>query len=216
MTAVLQAKERKGSRNSHLTALREEGNIPAVLYGSKLESKSIYLSGADFLKTIKEVGRNGVFSLDLNGNKFDVMLGDYQSNPLKNEIVHADFLAVDMTKEITADVRVVLVGDAAGVKDGGVMQQSMHEVSVTATPSNIPSAVEVDVTDLQVNETLTVADIKGNRGYEINNEEEQVIASILPPRQEEEINSGEEQEAGTPESEEGRETTANEDKASEE
>lgn len=216
MPAVLQAKERKGFRNSNLTALRQEGNFPAVVYGSKLESKSIYLSEADFLKTIKEVGRNGVFSLDVDGNKHEVMLGDYQSNPLKNEIVHADFLAVDMSKEITADVRVILVGDAAGVKDGGVMQQSMHEVSVTATPKNIPSSVEVDVTSLQVNETLSVGDIKANRSYKINNEEEQVIASILPPRQEEEINSGEEQEAGTPDNEEGRETTASEDKANEE
>jgi large subunit ribosomal protein L25 len=216
MTAVLQAKERKGSRNSNLTTLRREGNIPAVVYGSKLQSKSIYLSEADFLKTIKEVGRNGVFSLDVDGSKHEVVLSDYQSNPIKNEIVHADFLAVDMSKEMTADVRVVLVGDAAGVKDGGVMQQSMHEVSVTATPNNIPSSVEVDVTNLQVNETLTVADIKANRGYEINNEEDEVIASILPPRQEEEINSGEEQEAGTPENEEGRETTANEDKTGEE
>ncbi|GLB61556.1 50S ribosomal protein L25/general stress protein Ctc [Cytobacillus sp. NCCP-133] len=216
MTAVLQAKERKGSRHSHLTSLRQEGNFPAVVYGSKLESRSIYLSEADFLKTIKEVGRNGVFSLDLEGNTYDVMLGEYQSNPLKNVIVHADFLAVDMAKEITADVRVVLVGDAAGVKDGGVMQQSMHEVSVTAMPNNIPSSVEVDVTKLQVNESLTVADIKADRGYEINNEEEQVIASILPPRQEEEISTGEEQEAGTPDNEEGRETKAKEDEAGEE
>lgn len=210
MTVALQAKERKEFRHSNLTAIRREGNIPAVVYGSKLKSTSIYLSEADLIKTIKEVGRNGVFSLDVDGKKYEVMLSDYQSNPLKNEIVHVDFFAVDMSKEITANVRVELVGDAPGVKDGGVMQQSMHEVSVTATPNNIPQSVEVDVTSLQVNETITIADIKVNRQYDINHDEEEVIASILPPRQEEEINSGEEQEAGVPENQEGRETEATE------
>ena len=112
----------------------------------KLESKPIYLSETDLLKTIKNVGRNGVISLDVDGQKQNVILTDYQSDPIKKGIVHVDFLAVDMSKEINANVRVVLAGDAAGVKDGGVMQQSLHEVSITATPNNIPPSIDVDVT----------------------------------------------------------------------
>ncbi|MBU8881414.1 50S ribosomal protein L25/general stress protein Ctc [Bacillus sp. FJAT-29790] len=208
MTTVLQAKERKEFRGSALTQIRQEGNIPAVVYGAKLESQSIYFNEKDFTKVIRQVGRNGVISLDLGGKKHNVVLSDYQANPLKNEIIHVDFHAVDMTQDITAHVRIVLTGDAQGVKDGGVMQQSLHEVSVTATPDNIPQSVEIDVTSLQVNETLTIGDIKSNRSYEINHEEEEVIASILPPRQEEEINSGEQQAGGHPENEEGRETKA--------
>lgn len=208
MAAILEAKKRNEFRHSSLTKIRHAGNIPAVVYGQKLESTPIYLNESDFVKTIKEVGRNGVFSLDVDGNKHDVMLTEYQINPLRNNIVHVDFLAVDMSKEITAEVRVNLVGDAQGVKDGGVMQQSLHEVSITATPNEIPSSVDVDVSELQVNETITVADLKTNRAYSINHEAEEVVASILPPKQEEEINSGEQQEEGTPEQEEGRETEA--------
>ncbi|MEH7125102.1 50S ribosomal protein L25/general stress protein Ctc [Bacillus sp. JJ1532] len=210
MTTVLQAKERKEFRGSVLTRIRQEGNIPAVVYGAKIESQSIYFNEKDFTKVIRQVGRNGVISLDLSGKKHNVVLSDYQADPIKNEIIHVDFLAVDMNQEITANVRIALTGDAAGVKDGGVMQQALHEVSVTATPDNIPQSVDVDVTSLQVNETLTIGDIKTNLNYEINNEEEEVIASILPPRQEEEIHSGEQQAGGTPENEEGRETKASE------
>lgn len=206
MSSVLQAKERNEFQHSTLKMLRKEGNIPAVIYGSNTSNKSIYLSEIDLLKTIKDVGRNGVISLDVDGNQHNVILTDYQADPLKNILVHADFLAVDMKKELTTDVRIVLTGEAAGVKDGGVMQQSMHDVSVTATPSNIPQALEIDVTNLQVGETITIADIKANTQYTINFDEDGVIASILPPRQEEEISTGEEQEEGIPENLEGRET----------
>lgn len=210
MTAVLQAQERKEFRGSALTRIRQDGNIPAVVYGAKLDSKSIYVSEADFTKIIRKVGRNGVISLELGGNKHNVVLSDYQADPIKHEVIHVDFLAVDMSKEITANVRINLVGDAPGVKDGGVMQQSMHELTVTATPDNIPQSVDIDVSNLQVNETLTIADIQTNSGYTINEGDEEVVASILPPRQEAEINSGEEQEPGTPDNEEGRETKSSE------
>lgn len=206
MSNALQVVERTEFRNSALTKIRREGNIPAVVYGNKIESKPVYINGAEFIKTMREVGRNGVFPIDLNGNKVNVMLTDYQADPIKNEIVHADLLAVDMSKEINAEVRITLVGEAPGVKDGGVMQQSLHEVSVTATPSNIPQTIDVDVSNLQVGETITIADIKGSYGFEINHEDEQTIASILPPKVEEEIDSGEEQAEGIPENEEGRET----------
>ncbi|MEN8697721.1 50S ribosomal protein L25/general stress protein Ctc [Bacillus infantis] len=210
MSTVLQAKERKEFRNSNLTQLRNEGNIPGVVYGNKIESKAIYLNGPDFIKTIRETGRNAVFSLDVEGTRHDVVLSDYQADPLKNEITHLDFRAVDMSQEITAEVRIELVGDAAGVKDGGVLQQPVHELSVSAKPNDIPQSVEVNIADLQVGESITAADIKAGRGFTINTDDETVIASILAPRQEEEISTGEEQEPGIPENQEGRETEANE------
>ena len=104
MSTVLQAKERKEGRRSDLTNLRNEGNVPAVVYGAKLGSKSIYLNEMDLLKTIKDVGRNGVIALDVDGNKQNVILTDFQKDPLKNGFVHVDFLAVDMSKELTTDV----------------------------------------------------------------------------------------------------------------
>lgn len=206
MTTLLQATERTEFRNSALRKIRQEGNIPAVVYGSKVESKPVYVNGLDLIKTIKTVGRNGVISLDIGGQKQDVILTEYQEDNIKREIVHADFLAVDKSSKLTVEVRVVLTGEAAGVKDGGVLQQAFHELSITATPDNIPPAIEIDVTNLQVGETVTVADILYQGMFEINHDSELTIASILPPKVEEEISTGEQQEGGIPENPEGRET----------
>ena len=212
MGAVLKATERtdsKGSKGSNLRRLRQEGNIPAVVYGRNSESKSIYINSIEFIKTIRENGKNGVISLDVGGSKHDVMLTDYQQDHIKNEVLHADFLAVDKSSKVNASVRINLVGDSAGVRDGGVLQQPVHEVNITSTPGSIPPSIDVDVSNLQVGENLTLGDLKtGN--YEINDDESTVIVSVLPPKQEEEINSGEEQEPGQPENEEGRETEASE------
>lgn len=206
MVATLLAKQRTDFRRSSLTKIREEGNIPAVIYGEKVENLPVYVSSKELIKTIREVGRNGVISLEVDGNTHNVILSEYQSDPIRNEVIHADFLAVDMTAEITVDVNVILLGEAAGEKDGGVIQQTLHEVSVTATPNNIPQSIEVNITELQVGDTIAISDIKAGSNYEVNNEEDEVIVTILPPQQEEEISTGEEQEAGIPENLEGQET----------
>lgn len=210
MNHTLQATERELGKDSFLTQNRNEGNIPAIIYGKDIENKPVYVCEADFVKMIRDVGKNGVFSLDVNGKKINVMLSEYQLDPVKKNIVHLDFLAVDMTQEVQSVVRIDLIGEAAGVKDGGVMQQPLKEVKVTATPLEMPQVIEVDVTNLQVGETIRIGDIKGNRSYEINHEDEETIVSILPPKQEEEIHTGEEQEPGIPENLEGRETNPEE------
>ena len=207
MSTVLQAKERKELTYSSLRKIRENGNIPAIIYGAKIESKPVSVSSADLTKTIRTVGRNGVISLDVDGSKHDVVLTDYQEDAFKKAILHVDFLAIDKSSKINVDVRLVLVGEAAGVKDGGVLQQPVHQLSITSTPDNIPPQIEVDITNLQVGETVLAGDIPSAGGFTINNDDDEVIASILPPRQEEEINAGEQQDGGHPDQEEGRETT---------
>ncbi|MFL6561749.1 large subunit ribosomal protein L25 [Neobacillus sp. B4I6] len=207
MSTVLQAKERKEFRHSALKKIRTSGNIPAIIYGNKMDNKPVFVSSADLTKTIRQVGRNGVISLDVEGSKQDVILTEYQEDSFKKEILHVDFLAVDKSSKINVDVRLVLVGEAAGVKDGGVLQQPIHQISITSTPDNIPQQIEVDIANLQVGETVTMGDIPSAGAFTINHEDDEVVASILPPKQEEEINAGEQQAPGHPDNEEGRETT---------
>lgn len=206
MSTSLQAKKRTGTKHSILTEMRNNGDIPGVVYGSKVSSTSISLNEANFLKVIKDVGRNGVIKLDVEGKTHDVVLNEYDSDPIKRNILHVDFLAVDLSQEINATVKVNLVGDALGVKDGGVLQQSLHEVTISAKPNDIPASIDIDISSLQVGDTVTVVDIKGYDKIEISHEKDEVIASILPPRQEEEISTGEQQEEGIPDNVEGRET----------
>ena len=154
MKTVLLAKERKELRHSELKEIRDNGNIPAIIYGADMESKSVFVSSIDFTKTIRTVGRNGVISLDVDGSKFEVVLTEYQEDAIKKEIKHVDFLVVNKSSKITVTVKLALIGDAAGVKDGGVMQQTFHELAITSTPGNIPQQIEVDVTNLQVGENI--------------------------------------------------------------
>ncbi|QFT87124.1 General stress protein CTC [Bacillus sp. THAF10] len=203
---VLHANERTEFKRSSRTKIREEGLIPAVVYGNNTENKSITVDSKDFIKTIREAGRNGIISLEIGSDKRKVMLYDYQIDPLKSEsFVHLDFHVVNFKEEIDVDVSVHVVGDAQGVKDGGVLQQVLHEVSVRTLPNNVPDFIDVDVSELQVNENISIGDLDTSGKYSFNHEEDEVIVSILPPRVEEEIDSGEEQEPGEPERVEGRE-----------
>jgi large subunit ribosomal protein L25 len=210
MSIVLEAKGRTGTQRSILKNLRDKGEIPAVIYGSKLANQSVSVNVGDLQKTLRDNGRNGIISLQVDGKKCNVILTDYQTNPLNKDIIHADFLAVDMSSELQVNVRIQLDGESMGVKDGGVLQQTLHEVSLTATPDQIPQAIHVDISNLQVGENLTIADISSGNNFTINHDEEEVVVTILPPKQEEEISTGEQQEGGLPDNPEGRETKINE------
>ncbi|MHC8966365.1 50S ribosomal protein L25/general stress protein Ctc [Priestia aryabhattai] len=195
MSISIQANKRTDFKNSTNRKIRDEGNFLAVVYGNKTESTPIYLNSADFIKTIREAGRNGVLTLQVDKQKYSVMLHDIQTDPLKNEIVHADFQVVDMKKEIDTEVSLSLVGEAKGTKEGGVLQQSLYEISLKGLPQDIPSSIDVDVSDLGINDTITVGDIKVDKKLEITHDAEDTVASVLPPQQEEEPDSGEVQDA---------------------
>ena len=207
MAIVLGAKERKDKKHSTLRRIRSQGGIPAVLYGKKVDNKMISISAADLEKALREGGRHSLVTQKVDGEDYSVLLREVQRDPLRGELLHADFQAVDMSAEVDVDVEVRLVGEAPGVKDGGVLQQNLHELSIRVLPANIPPAIEVDISGLQVGDVITVGDVQTGGTFEINHEPSEVIATILPPQQEEEIHSGEQQEPGQPEAEEGRETT---------
>lgn len=207
MADVLEAKKRQDKHHSSSRQLRRNGCIPGVVYGYQTENTPVYVNYAEFEKLLRKNGRNAVLSLNVNGTQRNVMVHEVQTDPLKNKIIHVDFLAVNMSEDVDATVRVILSEECAGVKDGGVLQQALHELSITTKPDQIPDAITVDVSNLQVGENITVADIRGQYGFTINHEDTETICSVLPPRQEEEISTGEQQESGTPENLEGRETS---------
>ncbi|AZB41191.1 50S ribosomal protein L25/general stress protein Ctc [Bacillus sp. FJAT-42376] len=205
MSTTIKAQERKDFKNSSTKAIRSKGHVPGIIYGYKTDNKAVSLDSIDLLKTLRDEGRNAIIQLDVEGKKHSVMVNDMQMDTMKNEILHADFIVVNMDSEVDVEVPLHLTGDAQGVKDGGVLQQPLYQISITAKPNDIPQTIEVDISNLTVNETLTISDLKDSKKYTINHEDDEVIASILPPQAEEEIDSGEQQESGEPENAEGRE-----------
>ncbi|AYC30698.1 50S ribosomal protein L25/general stress protein Ctc [Paenisporosarcina cavernae] len=187
MANTVKAQTREVSKRSNLTNLRGEGHVPAVVYGFKTESTPISVSEVDLLKTLREVGRNGVMSLDVDGKSVNVVLSDYQMDVLKGNFVHADFLAINMKDELEVLVHVVPTGDAAGVKEGGVLNQPTREVTIKVKPSDIPDSIELDVSELGMNETLTVEALKKASSYNILEEDDVTLFSVTAPRSDEEL-----------------------------
>ncbi|MBE1556182.1 50S ribosomal protein L25/general stress protein Ctc [Sporosarcina limicola] len=189
MSTTIQSEVRKSAKQSTLTKLRKDGIVPAVVYGYKTESKSISVKERDLLNTLRETGRNGVMRLHVEGKDINVVLGDYQSDVLKGTIHHADFHAIDMTEELEVDVMVNLMGTSIGEKEGGVLQQPNREVTIKVKPSDIPETFDIDISGLQIGETITVADIRGKSKYEILNEDDHGLVLISAPRTEEDLDA---------------------------
>ena len=198
MGNVLAAKERVDGKRSNLRLIRENGGIPAVVYGHNQDSTPIEVNGKELRKTLQEVGRNGIIELQLENDKKNVMLTEYQMDSLTNKFVHVDFLAVNLTRKVTVGVQLVAVGTPAGVKDGGILQQTLHEVAVTARPKELPESIEIDVSHLQIGDSIYLKDIEGQVAAAIENEGDEVVASVLAPKLEpaveEEQTDGEEAE----------------------
>ncbi|SIT93368.1 50S ribosomal protein L25/general stress protein Ctc [Edaphobacillus lindanitolerans] len=191
MVQTIKAERRESSKRSDLSALRNGGYIPAVVYGYQLDNVPVAVSERDLMMTLREVGRNGVIRLEVEGKPVNVILNDYQADVLKGDIRHADFLAINMDTEMEAEVTVTLSGDenAPGVKEGGTINQPLWTVHVKAKPSDMPETLEVDVSGLQVGETLTVGDVKEKWGVEVADEDDTVLVTITAPRTQEELDS---------------------------
>ena len=183
--ASLKSIIRQGKQTrSDLKKLRNTGKVPAVVYGYGTKNTSVKVDEVEFIKVIREVGRNGVIDLGVGSKTIKVMVSDYQFDPLKNQITHIDFLAINMTEERTVDVPVQLVGEAAGAKEGGVVEQPLFDLQVTTTPDNIPESIEVDITDLQINDSYSVGDIKVSGDFTIENDPEESVVTVVPPTDE--------------------------------
>ncbi|MFH0348741.1 50S ribosomal protein L25/general stress protein Ctc [Bacillus vallismortis] len=193
--ATLTAKERTDFTRSSLRNIRTSGHVPGIIYGNDTGNKPVSLDSVELIKTLRDEGKNTVITLDVSGEKHSVMVTDLQTDPLKNEITHADFQVVNMSEDIEVEVPIHLTGEAIGVKNGGVLQQPLHALTVKAKPKAIPQTIEADISNLDVNEVLTIADLAADGDYAFNQESDEVVASILPPQQQEAAEIDEEESA---------------------
>ncbi|EJA1952877.1 50S ribosomal protein L25/general stress protein Ctc [Staphylococcus pseudintermedius] len=177
---IRQGKQTRGD----LRKIREAGKVPAVVYGYGTKNVSVKVDEVEFIKLIREVGRNGVIELGVGSKQIKVMVSDYQYDSLKNQITHIDFLAINMTEERTVEVPVHLIGEAPGAKEGGVVEQPLFNLEITATPDSIPEYIEVDISELNINDSLSVADVKVSGDFTIENEAEDTIVSVVVPTEE--------------------------------
>ena len=176
---TLVAQERKDLKKSTLKTLRNGGEIPAIVYGREIDTKSILIKNKELRNVIKDVGRNGIISLNLNGDSKDVILRNYQNNPVTKDILHVDFLQVDNHTEIDTSVSVILKGTSNGEKVGGVAKQFLHELNITAKVNDLPDSIVIDITNFEIGHTVQIADIKNEySNCTFKHEDEEAIMMV--------------------------------------
>jgi large subunit ribosomal protein L25 len=167
-----------GKANRRLGA---EGPIPAVLYGPELDPISIALARHEFeLLMVHEALGSTILEVKVEGKKdtVNVIVKEIQTNPVSGRVRHVDLLAVDLKKTIQTSVPIHFVGDAAGVKEGGILTHALLEVLIEALPTELPDALEADITELDVGDNLHVSDLVVPDGVTVLSDTDLTICSI--------------------------------------
>ncbi|MBO0420176.1 50S ribosomal protein L25/general stress protein Ctc [Vagococcus fluvialis] len=178
MSVVLKAEKRAVRPRSIRTKLRAEGRVPSAVHGNKMENISFSVDAHELDKAIRENGLNAVYTLDLDGKKISTLLQDYQLDTFSREWIHAQFLAVDMNEEVEVEAELVLVGTSKGVKAGGVLEQNIYTVMVSATPDKLPERVEVDITEMAIGDSMVIGDLPKQDGFTIVTDAEEQICAV--------------------------------------
>jgi large subunit ribosomal protein L25 len=175
---------RNGTGKGAARRLRATGKIPGICYGNGRQPLSISLSAKALADALDpERRRNTVIHMKVEGGEtVTVMLKDYQVDAVKNTPEHADFVAIDMAKEVHVTVPVVLTGKSEGVKLGGIMHQVHRTLAVAALPSKIPARIEADVTELGMGDAFHVRDLKLVEGLRALLDGTDTIAVVVAPK----------------------------------
>jgi large subunit ribosomal protein L25 len=163
MDATLQAEKREGRGKNEARRLRASGKIPAVLYGvEKGKAVEIAVDPKHLFRILhSESGVNTLIGLQLDGSDTRVLVKEYQVDPIKHRLLHADFYQVAMDKLLTVTVPIVLKGEARGVKQqGAVLDFVSREIEIEVLPGDIPESITVDVSELMLNQDIRVRDLQ--------------------------------------------------------
>jgi large subunit ribosomal protein L25 len=185
-----QLREEKGKQL--VKRLRKGGLVPAVVYKGGTESLSLKLSGKDFLKVIgTKAGANVIINLQISGqdkkgssknaNDKTVMIKEIQRDPVHGNVLHIDFNEISLTETLEVKVKVEPKGEAIGVKEGGTLERVMWEIEVECLPTQIPEKIEVDITNLKINDDVFVKDIVVPEGVKVLQDPELIVMSVKPP-----------------------------------
>src|SRR3954451_4565548 len=177
----LNARDPEGSRSAR--RLRRTGEVPGVIYGGDGEPSHFSVDARILRNTLARSGAILDITID-DGKTAPVLVKDLQRHPVRGDIMHVDFLRVNMNETIHTTVTLELVGadDAPGVSEGGVLSQETREVNIEALPGDIPDTITHDVSGMQINDTLTLSAVTAPAGITLLDDlEETVIATITPP-----------------------------------
>ena len=180
---MLSLTSHKRETKGNLNALRDQGMIPGVFYGPKVESQTLQIDEKQFYQIYKEAGESTLINLAVEGEKDSpVLIHEVQRDPLSSQVLHVDFYQPDLEKEVEITVPLVFEGEAPAVDSlGGTLIRNIQEVSVKALPQNLPHEIVVNVDSLATFEDrVLVKDIIRNGEFEIVQDSEDAVAQVVP------------------------------------
>lgn len=173
LTAVLRKELKKGPTKQ----LRKAGKIPAVVYGHG-EPVSIAVDAKEFNQNFSDIQANVLYNIDIEGDHRDALVKDIQEDILSESIKHIDFYEIERGKTLKTTVLIHIEGNAIGVKEGGLLEESTHSLDIECMPKDIPSHISVDVTNLKIGESIHVADLEIPEGVKILSAEDLTVVSV--------------------------------------
>jgi large subunit ribosomal protein L25 len=174
---VLKIDLREKIGKEYAKKLRFIGKVPGILYGPDLKPLPIEADAKEIAKIIK-MGENFIFKAESGNKKFDVLLKDFQRDPVKRNILHFDLYKVSLDRPVKIKVPIVIVGKAIGVEKGGFLDFAFRELELECLPKFIPENIQVDVSSLDIGDSIKVADLKLPEEIKVITEPETVIAFI--------------------------------------
>jgi large subunit ribosomal protein L25 len=163
--------------------LRRAGKVPAVVYGLETDTVQVAVPVRELNHILAgESGVNTLITLRMNGEEHLTLARQIQRHPTRGDLIHVDFIRVRRDVAVAAEVPVNLVGEAEGVRDGGILEQLVFTLSVEAKPEDIPPGVEVDVSALAIGDQLRIADLRLPAGVAVQQEADELVAQVVMPR----------------------------------
>jgi large subunit ribosomal protein L25 len=201
---LLKAEKRTEVGKAGAKKLRKQDMLPAVIYGKDF-SMPIKLQKSDILKVMTSgAGEHTLINIEIkeDGDKKKehwTIIKDYQLDPIRNELLHVDFMEISLKERIKIMVPIIITKEPIGVKKGGILQHQLREVEVECLPTEMPDGIEVDASSLDIGHSLHVSDLPVKEGVRLLSDPQEVVLTVIAPVVEEEAVPAAEEEVAEPE-----------------
>jgi large subunit ribosomal protein L25 len=164
--------------------LRMKGRIPAVVYGHGEETRKLSVDAHELDRLFARIHvENTLITLDVEGvdGPVKALVREIQTNPVRNQVLHVDFYQIHAGEKLTVQIPIKLIGAAPGVKAGGILQHALDELEVSCLPDAIPDRIEVDISGLDIGDSIHVHELNVPEGVEVESDADRTVCSVVPP-----------------------------------
>lgn len=191
--STLKVSKREELGGGRVKRLRLTGSVPGIVYGSDFDNVSIKFEASEMVKLLHvSSSEHPLVKLKLGKKELDVIVQKIEYHPYRDELVHVDFHKINMDEKITTAIHIDVIGDSKGVMLGGIMEMHVRELGIECYPKDLPQFIELDVSDLEIGQSIRISDITAPDGVVFTDDLDLLVLNISAPKLEEAEEEGEE------------------------